>query len=63
MSSPCRWTALVCLLTLAVAAGAVDAQALYGSVTGTILDSSRSRSSIAAPAPYFQCSVQLVAES
>ena len=40
MSSRCRWTALVCLLTLALAAGGVEAQALYGSVTGTILDSS-----------------------
>jgi len=40
MSSRCRGTALICVLALALAAGGVEAQALYGSVTGTILDSS-----------------------
>ena len=40
MSSRCRGTALIYVLALALGAGGVEAQTLYGSVTGTILDSS-----------------------
>ncbi len=40
MLSRCRWVALMSLLTVGLTAGGVQAQALYGSVTGAIADGS-----------------------
>ena len=40
MPSRCRWVTLCALLALALTAAGVQAQALYGSVTGTIADGS-----------------------
>jgi hypothetical protein len=40
MSSRCRWGTVIFLLTFALTASGAEAQALYGSVTGTIVDGS-----------------------
>jgi outer membrane receptor protein involved in Fe transport len=40
ISSRCRWVALTAVLALVLTAGPVHAQALYGSITGTIADGS-----------------------